>query len=62
MLERFTERARRVISYADTEAKLLNHEYIGCEHILLGLMKEGSGIAAAIDRGIERAAEGSVKS
>ncbi|HKL76146.1 MAG TPA: ATP-dependent Clp protease ATP-binding subunit [Halanaerobiales bacterium] len=46
MFGRFTERARRVLSLAEKEAKNLNHNYVGTEHILLGLVKEGQGIAA----------------
>ncbi|MDD4956431.1 MAG: ATP-dependent Clp protease ATP-binding subunit [Candidatus Omnitrophica bacterium] len=45
---RFTERARKVILLAKDEAKRFNHEYIGTEHILLGLIKEGEGVAAAV--------------
>lgn len=46
MFERFTDRARRVIVLAQEEAKMLNHNYIGTEHILLGLIHEGEGVAA----------------
>ena len=46
MFERFTDRARRVVVLAQEEAKLLNHNYIGTEHILLGLIHEGEGVAA----------------
>src|SRR5581483_6879371 len=46
MFERFTDRARRVVVLAQEEARLLNHNYIGTEHILLGLLHEGEGIAA----------------
>jgi ATP-dependent Clp protease ATP-binding subunit ClpC len=46
MFERFTDRARRVVVYAQEEARLLNHNYIGTEHILLGLIHEGQGVAA----------------
>jgi ATP-dependent Clp protease ATP-binding subunit ClpC len=46
MFERFTDRARRVIVLAQEEAKLLNHNYIGTEHLLLGLIHEGDGVAA----------------
>ncbi|NOY54650.1 MAG: ATP-dependent Clp protease ATP-binding subunit [Actinobacteria bacterium] len=46
MFERFTDRARRVVVLAQEEARLLNHNYIGTEHILLGLIHEGEGIAA----------------
>ena len=48
MFERFTERARKVIILAKEEARRLNHDYIGTEHILLGLVKEGQGVAAVI--------------
>ncbi|MCT1921353.1 ATP-dependent Clp protease ATP-binding subunit [Brevibacterium luteolum] len=46
MFERFTDRARRVVVLAQEEAKILKHNYIGTEHILLGLIHEGEGIAA----------------
>ncbi|MDU0478957.1 ATP-dependent Clp protease ATP-binding subunit [Staphylococcus chromogenes] len=46
MFERFTDRARRVIVLAQDEARMLNHNYIGTEHILLGLISEGEGVAA----------------
>jgi ATP-dependent Clp protease ATP-binding subunit ClpC len=46
MFERFTDRARRVIVLAQEEARLLNHNYLGTEHILLGLIHEGEGVAA----------------
>ncbi|MGA7270976.1 MAG: Clp protease N-terminal domain-containing protein, partial [Acidimicrobiia bacterium] len=46
MFERFTDRARRVVVLAQEEARSLNHNYIGTEHILLGLLNEGEGIAA----------------
>ncbi|NUM34715.1 MAG: ATP-dependent Clp protease ATP-binding subunit [Candidatus Brocadiae bacterium] len=48
MFERFTERARKVMSLAKQEAMRFNHEYIGTEHILLGLIQEGSGVAANV--------------
>jgi hypothetical protein len=48
MYWRFTDRARKVMQLANQEAQRLNHEYIGTEHILLGLVKEGSGLAAQI--------------
>ena len=48
MFERFTDRARRTMALALMEAKRLNHEYIGTEHILLGLVKEGSGVGANV--------------
>ena len=46
MFERFTDRARRVVVLAQEEARMLNHNYIGTEHILLGLLHEGEGVAA----------------
>ncbi|MDA8075713.1 MAG: NDP-hexose 4-ketoreductase, partial [Actinomycetota bacterium] len=46
MFERFTDRARRVLGLAQEEARLLGHSFIGTEHILLGLLHEGEGIAA----------------
>ena len=46
MFERFTDRARRVLVLAQEEARLLNHSFIGTEHILLGLIHEGEGVAA----------------
>ena len=46
MFERFTDRARRVVVLAQEEARMLNHSYIGTEHILLGLIHEGEGVAA----------------
>ncbi len=48
MFERFTERARKVILLAKEEARKYNHDYVGTEHILLGLLKEGKGVAAAV--------------
>ena len=48
MLERFTDRARRVVVLAQEEARMLNHNYIGTEHILLGLIREGDGVAAQV--------------
>ncbi len=48
MFERFTDRARRVVVLAQTEASMLNHNYIGTEHILLGLIHEGEGVAAQV--------------
>ena len=48
MYERFTDRARKVMQLANQEAQRFNHEYIGTEHILLGLIREGEGVAAAI--------------
>jgi ATP-dependent Clp protease ATP-binding subunit ClpA len=46
MFERFTERARRAVAQAQEEARMLDHGYIGTEHILLGLLREGEGVAA----------------
>jgi ATP-dependent Clp protease ATP-binding subunit ClpC len=46
MFERFTDRARRVVVWAQEEARTLNHDFIGTEHILLGLVGEGQGVAA----------------
>lgn len=46
MFERFTDRARRVVVLAQDEARSLNHNYIGTEHLLLGLITEGEGVAA----------------
>ncbi len=48
MFERFTDRARKVMALANQEAQLFNHEFIGTEHILLGLLKEGTGVAATV--------------
>ncbi|MDP6118245.1 MAG: ATP-dependent Clp protease ATP-binding subunit [Planctomycetota bacterium] len=48
MFDRMTDRARKVMELARQEAQRLNHEYIGTEHILLGLIKEGSGVAASV--------------
>jgi ATP-dependent Clp protease ATP-binding subunit ClpC len=46
MFERFTDRARRVVVLAQEEARLVHHDYIGTEHILLGIVHEGEGVAA----------------
>ena len=46
MYEQFTDQARKVMQLANQEAQRFNHEYIGTEHVLLGLIKEGSGVAA----------------
>ncbi len=51
--ERFTDRARKVIQLANQEAQRFNHEYVGTEHILLGLIKEGSGVAANVLRNLD---------
>ena len=48
MFERFTERARQVVVLAQDEARALKHNYIGTEHILLGLVRENEGVAARI--------------
>src|SRR5919107_1057449 len=48
MFERFTDRARRVVVLAQEEARMLSHNYIGTEHILLGLIHEGEGVAAQV--------------
>jgi hypothetical protein len=48
MFERFTERAKRVVVLAQEEARMLNHNYIGTEHILLGLIREGEGVTAQV--------------
>ncbi|MEI6437941.1 MAG: ATP-dependent Clp protease ATP-binding subunit [Candidatus Omnitrophota bacterium] len=48
MFNRFTERARKVIVFAKEEAKRFNHDYIGTEHLLLGLIREGEGVASAV--------------
>jgi hypothetical protein len=53
MYERFTDRARKVMQFANEEAKRFKHEYIGTEHILLGLVKEGAGIAANVLRNLD---------
>lgn len=50
---RFTDRARKVMQLANQEAQRFNHEYIGTEHILLGLVKEGSGVAANVLKNLE---------
>jgi len=51
--DRFTDRARKVMAYARQEAQRFNHDYIGTEHILLGLIKEGSGVAANVLRNLD---------
>ena len=53
MYERFTDRARKVMQLANQEAQRFNHEYVGTEHVLLGLIKEGSGVAANVLRNLE---------
>jgi len=57
MFERFTERARQVLILAQDEARALRHDYIGTEHLLLGLLREDEGLAArvleSLDVGVE---------
>lgn len=53
MYERFTDRARKVMQLAQQEARRFNHEYIGTEHILLGLVKESGGVAATILKNLD---------
>ncbi len=53
MYERFTDRARKVMQLANQEAQRFNHEYIGSEHVLLGLIKEGSGVAANVLKNLD---------
>ncbi|MFM7317383.1 MAG: Clp protease N-terminal domain-containing protein, partial [bacterium] len=53
MYERFTDRARRVMQLANSEAQRFNHDYVGTEHLLLGLVKEGSGVAANVLKNID---------
>ena len=53
MFERFTDRARKVMALANQEAQRFNHEYIGTEHILLGLVKEGNGVGANVLRNLD---------
>ena len=48
MYERFTDRARKVMQLANQEAQRFNHEYIGTEHILLGVLREGEGVGAVV--------------
>src|SRR5881398_3320837 len=52
MFERFTDRARRVVVLAQEEARMLDHDYIGTEHLLLGLVHEGEGVAARALEGL----------
>ncbi|MCG3128745.1 MAG: hypothetical protein CHACPFDD_03636 [Phycisphaerae bacterium] len=64
MFERFTDRARKVMVLANQEAQHLKHEYIGTEHILLGLIKEGSGVGANVLKNLKvdlRRARGEVE-
>ncbi len=53
MYERFTDRSRRIMQLANQEAQRFSHEYIGTEHILLGLIKEGSGVAANVLKNLD---------
>jgi ATP-dependent Clp protease ATP-binding subunit ClpC len=53
MFERFTDRARKVMQLAVPEAQRFNHEYVGTEHILLGLVNEGSGVAANVLKNLD---------
>ena len=53
MFERFTDRARRVVVLAQEEARMLEHDYIGTEHLLLALIREGNGVAAKALRALE---------
>src|SRR5438477_1200181 len=53
MYERFTDRARKVMQLANQEAQRFNHEYIGTEHMLLGLVKEGAGVAANVLKNLD---------
>ena len=53
MYERFTDRSRKVMQLANQEAQRFHHEYIGTEHILLGLVKEGSGVAANVLKNLD---------
>src|SRR5688500_15357451 len=53
MYERFTDRARKVMQLANQEARRFNHEYVGTEHMLLGLVKEASGVAANVLKNLD---------
>lgn len=53
MFERFTDRCRKVMALANQEAQRLSHDYIGTEHILLGLIKEGSGVGASVIKNLD---------
>ncbi len=53
MFEKFTDRSRKIMAFANQEAQRFNHDYIGTEHILLGMVKEGSGIAASVLKGMQ---------
>ena len=54
--DKFTERARKVLTLAQDEAQRFNHNYIGTEHLLLGLVREGEGVAARVLENHERRA------
>ena len=69
MYEKFTDSAREVFQLANQEAQRLNHEYIGTEHLLLGLVKECSGVAATVlkfhkidEQGTRLASRGTLRS
>src|SRR6266498_1754371 len=53
MYERFTDRARKVMQLANQEAQRFHHEYIGTEHILLGIIKEGSGVGSNVLKNLD---------
>lgn len=53
MFERFTDRARKVMALANQEAQRFNHDFIGTEHILLGLVKEGNGVGATVLKNLD---------
>ena len=53
MFDRFTDRARKVMGLARQEAQRFNHDYIGTEHVLLGLVQEGSGVAASVLKNLD---------
>jgi ATP-dependent Clp protease ATP-binding subunit ClpC len=52
MFERFTDRARRAVVLAQEEARILGHDYVGTEHILLGLIRQADGVAARVLAGL----------
>lgn len=58
MFERFTDRARRIVVLAQEEARLLDHNYVGTGHLLLGLLREGNGVAAQVLTGMGADASG----
>lgn len=53
MYERFTDRAKKVMQFTEDESRRFNHEYVGTEHILLGVLKAGGGVAAAILKSLD---------